>query len=68
MQNGYNCTYRGNAWVPPPAWTGTTLKRRYAMGEKNSKKDKNKASKQKQDQIEKKNEKKKAKLPDKKPA
>jgi hypothetical protein len=45
-----------------------TLKRRRAMGEKNSKKDKNKANKQRQDQLEKKKEQKKNKLPAKKPA
>jgi hypothetical protein len=43
-------------------------KRRYAMGEKRSKKDKNKAQKQKQQQLEKKEEEKKNKLPVKKPA
>ena len=43
-------------------------KRRDAMGEKGSKKDKNKAGKQKQEQLEKKKEQQKAKLPAKKPA
>ena len=43
-------------------------KRRHAMGEKGSKKDRNKADKQKQEQLEKKKEHQKAKLPAKKPA
>jgi Ni,Fe-hydrogenase III small subunit len=42
--------------------------RRHAMGEKGSKKDKNKADKQKQGQLEKKKEQQKTKLPAKKPA
>ena len=42
--------------------------RRHAMGEKNSKKDKNKADKQKQEQAEKKKEQQKNKLPTKKVA
>jgi hypothetical protein len=43
-------------------------KGRFAMGEKNSKKDKNKAQKQKQAMVEKKKEEQKNKLPSKKPA
>jgi hypothetical protein len=43
-------------------------KRRHAMGEKGSKKDKNKADKQKQEQNKKKEDQQKAKLPAKKPA
>jgi hypothetical protein len=43
-------------------------KRRHSMGDKRSKKDKNKADKQKQGQMEKKKEQQKAKLPSKKPA
>lgn len=42
-------------------------KRRHTMGEKGSKKDKNKAIKQKQKQLEKKQEQKKSKQPTKKP-
>jgi hypothetical protein len=44
------------------------LKRRQVMGERGSKKDKEKLIKQKQKQIEKKKEQQKAKLPSKKPA
>jgi len=43
-------------------------KRRHAMGEKGSKKDKNKAAKQKKMKLEKKKEQQKNKLPAKKPA
>jgi hypothetical protein len=43
-------------------------KRRYTMGEKGSKKDKNKAQKQKKEHDEKKKEQQKAKLPAKKAA
>jgi hypothetical protein len=45
-----------------------TKQRRDVMGEKGSKKDKNKADKQKQEQLNKKKEQKKAKLPAKKTA
>lgn len=45
-----------------------TLVRRFFMGEKNSKKDKNKAEKQKQQQAEKKKQQQQNKLPAKKPA
>ena len=43
-------------------------KRRHAMGDKRSKKDKNKADKQKQEQLAKKNEQQKSKQPVKKPS
>jgi hypothetical protein len=43
-------------------------KRRYTMGEKGGKKDKNKADKQKKQEVSKKQEQQKTKLPSKKPA
>jgi hypothetical protein len=45
-----------------------TIKKEIYMGERGSKKDKNKADKQKQEQIEKKKKEQNAKLPPKKPA
>ena len=48
--------------------TNNPQKRRYTMGERGSKKDKNKADKQKQQQAEKKKEQQKTKLPSKKVA
>jgi hypothetical protein len=59
---------RGGVWLPPLTWPVITPTRRHVMGEKRSKKDKNKADKQKQVQIEKKKDQQKSKLPTKKPA
>ena len=64
---GYNGLIRGNFWLPPSVWLGSTPQKETPMGEKGSKKDKNKANKQKQKQLEKKQEQQKAKLPAKKP-
>jgi hypothetical protein len=58
---------RGSTWLPPHTFSSDTPKRRLAMGEKGSKKDRNKADKQKKTQIEKKKEQQKTKLPAKKP-
>lgn len=49
------------------AYTQEIPQKENTMGEKGSKKDKNKAGKQKQEKLEKKEEQKKAKLPAKKP-
>jgi hypothetical protein len=56
------------ALLPSLPYPAVQLKRRHAMGERGSKKDKNKADKQKLEQLEKKKEQQKNKLPDKKPA
>src|SRR5450759_886611 len=65
---GYNSFMRGSAWLPPQPGQVLHQIRRHAMGEKGSKKDKNKADKQKKGQLEKKKEQQKTKLPAKKPA
>ena len=48
-------------------WNDRSIKRRHLMGERGSKKDKNKAEKQKLEQVEKKKEQQKSKQPAKKP-
>ena len=64
----YNGSMRGGAWLPPLLGSLVRHERRPVMGDKRSKKDKNKANKQKQAQLEKKKEQQKNKLPVKKPA
>jgi hypothetical protein len=55
---------RGSAWSPAPTWLASSpQKRRHVMGDKRSKKDKNKADKQKQEQQKKKEEQQKNKQP-----
>jgi hypothetical protein len=63
---GYNSSIHGGGWLPPHTWQAGTRKRRNVMGEKNSKKDKNKADKQKQAHNDKKKDEQKNKLPAKK--
>jgi hypothetical protein len=64
----YNGFLRGSACLPPLPEQLVHPQRRHAMGDKRSKKDKNKVEKQKQEQAEKKKEQQKAKLPVKKPS
>jgi hypothetical protein len=63
----YNSLYEAASGCLPLPGQLEHPKRRNVMGEKGSKKDKNKAEKQKQSETEKKKEQQKSKLPAKKP-